>query len=285
MRPRELFQQDSNRTLRRCLRRDFPRRARRCVQIRRGWFCQAAADDRAAVHHSLDRHESGNFEFCAGEDHWSARWSGARRFVVSRSGFYLPDPVRVPGPRDRVIFQLDPDRRAPALQLCRSFIPSNPFHALSNNIVPAVVLFFIVFGVALIGVERKQVALDVFNVAKEALSRATKAVVTLTPYGVFAIAANTAGTLNLDQIARIQVYLITYVIVALLVAIWVLPGLVAALTPFSYREVLGPTRDALITALCGGRFVHRPADPDPGMQGSARASPARRRAGQGRCRK
>ena len=128
------------------------------------------------------------------------------------------------------------------------FIPSNPFHALSNNIVPAVVLFFIFFGVALIGVERKQVALDVFNVAKEALSKATKAVVTLTPYGVFAIAANTAGTLNLDQIARIQVYLITYVIVALLVALWVLPGLVAALTPFSYREVLGPTRDALITA-------------------------------------
>ncbi|HSK30393.1 MAG TPA: cation:dicarboxylase symporter family transporter, partial [Candidatus Limnocylindria bacterium] len=128
------------------------------------------------------------------------------------------------------------------------FIPSNPFHALSNNIVPAVVLFFIFFGVALIGVERKQIALDVFNVAKEALSKATKFVVTLMPYGVFAIAANTAGTLNIDQIARIQVYLITYVMIALLVALWVLPGLVAALTPFSYREVLGPARDALITA-------------------------------------
>jgi Na+/H+-dicarboxylate symporter len=128
------------------------------------------------------------------------------------------------------------------------FIPSNPFHALSNNIVPAVVVFFIFFGVALIGVERKQVALDVFNVAKDALSKVTRFVVTLMPYGVFAIAAETAGTLSLDQVARIQVYLITYVMVALLVALWVLPGLIAALTPFSYREVLGPTRDALITA-------------------------------------
>ena len=128
------------------------------------------------------------------------------------------------------------------------FIPSNPFHALSNNIVPAVVLFFIFLGVAMIGVERKQIALDVFNVVKEALSKATKFVVSLTPYGVFAIAANTAGTLNLDQIARIQVYLITYVMVALLIALWVLPGLISALTPFSYKEVLGPTRDALITA-------------------------------------
>lgn len=139
-------------------------------------------------------------------------------------------------------------QQRPPFNFVDLFIPANPFHALSNNVVPAVVLFFLFFGVALIGVERKQIALDVFNVAKEALSRATKFVVTLTPYGVFAIAANTAGALNVDQIARIQVYLITYVIIALLVALWVLPGLIAALTPFSYREVLGPTRDALITA-------------------------------------
>ena len=128
------------------------------------------------------------------------------------------------------------------------FIPSNPFYSLANNIVPAVVLFSVFVGIALIGVERKQVLLDVFEVAKEALSRATKFVVGLMPYGIFAIAANTAGTLNLEQIARIQVYLITYVAVALLVALWVLPGLVSALTPFRYKEVLGPTRDALITA-------------------------------------
>jgi Na+/H+-dicarboxylate symporter len=70
------------------------------------------------------------------------------------------------------------------------FIPSNLFHSLANNIVPAVVLFYILLGAALIGVERKQVLLDVFGVAKEALSRATKFVVGLTPYGIFAIAFN-----------------------------------------------------------------------------------------------
>jgi Na+/H+-dicarboxylate symporter len=101
--------------------------------------------------------------------------------------------------------------------------------------VPAVVLFSVFVGVALIGVERKQIALDVFAVAKDALSSATRFIVGLTPYGIFAIAANTAGTLNLEQVTRIQVYLITYVMVALLVALWVLPGLVSALTPFSYK--------------------------------------------------
>jgi Na+/H+-dicarboxylate symporter len=128
------------------------------------------------------------------------------------------------------------------------FIPSNPFYSLANNVVPAVVLFSVFLGVALIALEHKRIALDVLTVIKEALSRATKFVVSLTPYGIFAIAAHTAGTLNLQQVARIQVYLITYVIVALLVALWVLPGLISALTPFRYKEVLGPTRDALITA-------------------------------------
>jgi Na+/H+-dicarboxylate symporter len=128
------------------------------------------------------------------------------------------------------------------------FIPSNPFNSLANNVVPAVVLFSVFLGIALIGVERKERLLDVLSVAKEALSSATKFIVTLTPYGIFAIAANTAGTLNLEQLGRIQVYLITYGLMASLVSLWVLPGLVAALTPFRYRDVLGPTRDALITA-------------------------------------
>ena len=139
------------------------------------------------------------------------------------------------------------ERRAP-FNFVDLFIPSNPFYSLANNIVPAVVLFSVFIGVALVGVEHKQSLLDVFAVAKEALSKATKFVVSLTPYGIFAIAANTAGTLNLEQLARIQVYVITYVAIALLIALWVLPGLVSALTPFAYKEVLGPTRDALITA-------------------------------------
>ena len=53
----------------------------------------------------------------------------------------------------------------------------------------------------------------------------------LTPYGLFAIAATAAGTLNVEQLGRLQIYLVAYVALALLVSLWVLPGLVAALTP------------------------------------------------------
>ena len=167
--------------------------------------------------------------------------------------------------------------RRPPFNFVDLFIPSNPFHSLANNVVPAVVLFSVLLGIALIGVERKQTLLDVLTVAKDALSSATKFIVGLTPYGIFAIAANTAGTLNLDQLGRIQVYLITYVLMALLVALWVLPGLVAALTPFRYWDVLGPTPRRADHRVHGGGSVHRAANPYPVVQGVAAAAPAHRR--------
>jgi ABC-type amino acid transport substrate-binding protein len=126
------------------------------------------------------------------------------------------------------------------------------FYSLANNIVPAVVLFSVVVGVALIGVERKQMLLDVLRVASATVSRATRLAVRLTPYGLFAIAASTAGTINLEELGRLQVYLVTYVAVALLVGLWVLPGLVSALTPIRAREIFALTRDALITATVAG---------------------------------
>ena len=161
-------------------------------------------------------------------------------------------PLTFPAIETASFFSSTLVERRSAFNFVDLFIPSNPFHSLANNVVPAVVLFAVMMGVALIGVERKQVLLDVLSVASVAISRATRFVVKLTPYGIFAIAAWAAGTLNIEQIGRIQVYLISYVAIALLVALWVLPGLVAALTPIGYREVLGPTRDALITAFMAG---------------------------------
>jgi len=132
------------------------------------------------------------------------------------------------------------------------FIPSNPFNSLANGVVPAVVLFAIVLGIAMIGLERKHVLLDVLSTANALVSRATRFVVQLTPYGMFAIAANTAGTMKVAQLEHVQVYLVTYVAIALLVSLWVLPGLVSVLTPIGYREVLGRTRTALLTAFMAG---------------------------------
>jgi Na+/H+-dicarboxylate symporter/ABC-type amino acid transport substrate-binding protein len=128
------------------------------------------------------------------------------------------------------------------------YIPANPFNALANNVVPAVVLFSVVIGVALVGVERKAALLEVLQTVSTAIARATRAVVSLTPYGLFAIAAVAAGTLTIQQLQRIQLYVLTYVAIALIVALWVMPGLISALTGIRVRDLFARTRDSLLVA-------------------------------------
>jgi Na+/H+-dicarboxylate symporter len=133
-----------------------------------------------------------------------------------------------------------------------TYIPANPFRSLSEGVVPAVVVFSVAFGFALMGSERKAPLIDALLAAQDALSRVTSAVVRLAPYGIFAIAAEAAGTMAPDRLAGLQVYIVTYVALAIVLSFWVLPALVAAVTPFSYREIVGPARDALITAFATG---------------------------------
>jgi Na+/H+-dicarboxylate symporter/ABC-type amino acid transport substrate-binding protein len=161
-------------------------------------------------------------------------------------------PLTFPPVQNASFFSTSLVERPPPFDFVSLYIPANPFNALANNVVPAVVLFSIILGVALAGVEHRERLLNILQVAKGAISRATRLVTRLTPYGLFAIAANAAGTLGLEQLSRLQIYLAAYVAVALMVSLWVLPGLVAALTPIRARDVLGESRDSLITAFIAG---------------------------------
>ncbi|MBT8367549.1 MAG: cation:dicarboxylase symporter family transporter [Deltaproteobacteria bacterium] len=134
------------------------------------------------------------------------------------------------------------------------YIPSNPFHSLANNVVPAVVLFSILMGIALMGMQKKEVFLEALGVAAQALVGMTNLIVKLTPVGVFAITAAAAGTMTIEEFGRLQVYLISFNVAAIFLTFWVLPMLVTSLTPFKYRDVVGMTRDALVTAFTTGNL-------------------------------
>jgi Na+/H+-dicarboxylate symporter len=128
------------------------------------------------------------------------------------------------------------------------YFTANPFHSLSNAVVPAVVLFSSAIGIGLIGLEGKERVLDALRVLNGAIVRITKFVVGLTPIGVFAIGAVTSGTMAPETFVRLEAYFVALVVASLLLAFWILPLLVTALTPFTYREVVGVARDALLTA-------------------------------------
>jgi Na+/H+-dicarboxylate symporter/ABC-type amino acid transport substrate-binding protein len=139
------------------------------------------------------------------------------------------------------------------------YIPVNPFSSMARTVVPAAAVFSVAFGIALIGVENKQSLLDILAATSKTLSRIAMMVVKLTPIGVFAIAANAAGTLTIDEFGRLQSYIIPFIVATLLLTFWILPGLAAALTPFSYREILKSARDALTTGfVTGNLFITLP---------------------------
>ena len=123
---------------------------------------------------------------------------------------------------------------------------------MSNNFVPAVVVFSVAVGIALIGIENKQTLLGTLDALNRAMGRITQFMAKLTPFGVFAVIASAAGTMSFEELARLQVFLVLYVLMATLLTFWLFPALITSLTPLTYRQVVGATRDVLITAFATG---------------------------------
>lgn len=142
-----------------------------------------------------------------------------------------------------------------ALDFVALYIPSNPFESLANNVVPAAVLFSILLGVGLSAIPGKEGLLKALDVTADALNVINKLVIKLTPYGVFAIAAGTAGTILWDEVEKLQAYLVTYTVLALVMSFIVLPLLVTAVTPFRYKDLLSIPRDTLLTIFAAGKII------------------------------
>ena len=141
------------------------------------------------------------------------------------------------------------------IDFLRLYIPSNPFYSLANATIPAIVLFSILIGLALIGVRRKDSLLETLAAFAEALTRVTSLIAKLAPIGVFALTAGAAGTMEIEDLGRLQVYLVIYGVFAIVLSIWVLPALVAAVTPLSYGNSIKYMRGPLITAFATGSIL------------------------------
>jgi Na+/H+-dicarboxylate symporter len=134
------------------------------------------------------------------------------------------------------------------------YVPANPFSSLADGAVPAAVLFSIALGVALLGLPGKEPVISQLHVIAEALLRVSGFVAKFTPLGVFAIAAAAAGRITVEELGRIQAFLIIHTLSVGLLAFLILPWLTAALTPFRMRDVLKHSRDGLVMAFTTGNI-------------------------------
>ncbi|MEZ9593053.1 cation:dicarboxylase symporter family transporter [Shewanella sp. 10N.261.52.F9] len=136
------------------------------------------------------------------------------------------------------------------------YIPSNPFESMADGYVPAMVVFSIAMGLALIGMqgEHKQQILTFMHTSSEIFSRITQGLVKILPIGIFAMSASAAGTMGVDEFASMQVYLISYFVLCLLLTFWVLPWIVASLTPITFAQALRISKSSLVTAFATGNI-------------------------------
>lgn len=143
----------------------------------------------------------------------------------------------------------------PELDLLELYVPRNIFASLSQAVVPAVVVFCLLLGVALMGVERKGTLLEVLGSLADAVMRLTGMVVKTAPIGIFALAAAAAGTIRVEEFKALQVYVWGYIAMSLVLVFGVLPLLMGLITGVRFRQVFAATRDALVTGFATGSLL------------------------------
>ena len=157
---------------------------------------------------------------------------------VQGASFYSPSQTSVAGEGD----------------ILERFIPTNIFRSLSSEYVPAVVVFCLFFGCALILVPGKEPVLDFLDVASAALGQINSFLVRLAPIGLFSLTAAAAGTLRVDELIRLKAYLIVLSLACLVAAFGILPLVVSWFTSLRYGQVLRAAQEPLLTAIATGKL-------------------------------
>jgi Na+/H+-dicarboxylate symporter/ABC-type amino acid transport substrate-binding protein len=124
----------------------------------------------------------------------------------------------------------------PQLNFAELLIPDNIFYDLSNNIVPAIVIFSLLIGIALMFLKEKEVMMKGMENLVEVLTRITSWIARITPFGTFLIIANQVGTIQFSTVKQVSTYVILYVVGVCAIVFWIFPRLTNMLTAIpSYK--------------------------------------------------
>ncbi len=134
------------------------------------------------------------------------------------------------------------------LDFAALLIPDNVFADLSSNIVPAIVVFSLLMGIALMSIAEKQNAMLSLETILKALTRITYWIARITPYGTFIIMANQIGTAQFHTIKQMGTYIILYILATSFVVFWIAPRLVSMLTNMSAYQWIKNLIPVLILA-------------------------------------
>jgi Na+/H+-dicarboxylate symporter len=167
-------------------------------------------------------------------------WSLVFLTIFLIGGFIPPAPspsLIVPSTVDHVSHVID------------LLIPANIAIALDRNFIPAVVVFATLYAVAIQNLPQKAAFLESMEVLRKASVTLWNWIVYVAPFGVFALFASTAGTVDASAAGSLAVYMVLFLTGTTVLAFVILPLLMSRLIPQSYGQILAHLRPALILAL------------------------------------
>jgi proton glutamate symport protein len=144
---------------------------------------------------------------------------------------------------------ITPETRSQAVDLVSLLIPGNPFRDLSGNVVPAVVVFAVLYGVALQHIKRKDALLRILEQFKDASVTIWGWIVMVAPVGVFALFASSAGTTAGQGLGKLMQYILLSLVSSSVIAFWLLPAVLSAVADVRHGELVRELREALVLSL------------------------------------
>ena len=128
-------------------------------------------------------------------------------------------------------------------------VPSNPIAAMADGKMLQVILFALLFGLALSKAGASGEKLRAFfSDLNDVMMRLISMIIALTPIGVFCLMTQLGATLGLAEIAKVAMYFATIVIALLVHASLVYPLLLKTLTGLNPHVFLRKMREALLVA-------------------------------------
>lgn len=141
-----------------------------------------------------------------------------------------------------------------AKDFLENYIPANIFRSLNNEAVPAIVVFCLFLGSALISVPGKETLLNFLDLLSAGIGRMNGFLIRLAPLGLFTLTAAAAGTMRIDELSRLQAYLIMFTLISIVAAFIVLPLLLTSFTKIKYLDLIKAAQEPVFTAIATGKL-------------------------------
>ncbi len=139
-----------------------------------------------------------------------------------------------------------------ANKLLSYIVPENPIYDLANNVVPAIAVFGVIVGLALMHLQQKEPILGLVEKTNQIIEKILVWIAIVSPIGAFAHIAVITGTVEFADLAKLEFYVIAFIFATLVLTLWILPVLLSGLTPIRFSEGLKAIRTVCLLSFATG---------------------------------